>query len=115
MTGGLQEQVTDGTRWFGIGIQPSSKAVIGSQSVPYIYEDRVSKEDFINALKKMYFQSPEGRQALGTSGRNHVMTNYNFEDFKTKWVNLITETCEKYGSWDNRKQYKNYRFEEIAA
>ena len=40
MTGGLQEQVTDGQDWFGIGIQPASKAVIGSQDVPYIYEDR---------------------------------------------------------------------------
>ena len=47
MTGGLQEQVTDGENWFGIGIEPTSKAVIGSQEVPYICEDRVSKEDFI--------------------------------------------------------------------
>ena len=36
MTGGLQEQVTDGEEWFGIGIEPSSKTVIGSQQVPYI-------------------------------------------------------------------------------
>ena len=35
MTGGLQEQVTDGEKWFGIGIEPSSKALIGSQQVPY--------------------------------------------------------------------------------
>ncbi len=43
MTGGLQEQVTDGEgNWFGMGIQPSSKAIIGSQQVPWIYEDRIS-------------------------------------------------------------------------
>ena len=30
MTGGLQEQVTDGEEWFGIGLKPSSKAIIGS-------------------------------------------------------------------------------------
>ena len=30
MTGGLQEQVTDGEDWFGIGIEPASKAIIGS-------------------------------------------------------------------------------------
>ena len=46
MTGGLQEQVTDGENWFGVGIEPSSKAIIGSQEVPYIYEDRLNKEDF---------------------------------------------------------------------
>ncbi len=54
MTGGLQEQVTDSKNWFGIGIEPASKAVIGSQQVPYIREDRVSKDDFIAALHKMY-------------------------------------------------------------
>ena len=43
MTGGLQEQVTDGKNWFGWGIKPASKAVIGSLQVPYIYEDRISK------------------------------------------------------------------------
>ena len=41
MTGGLQEQVTDGTNWFGIGLEPVSKAVVGSQEVPFIYEDRL--------------------------------------------------------------------------
>ena len=35
MTGGLQEQVTDGDEWFGIGLEPTSKAVIGSQPIPY--------------------------------------------------------------------------------
>ena len=30
MTGGLQEQVTNGKEWFGWGIQPCSKTVIGS-------------------------------------------------------------------------------------
>ena len=38
MTGGLQEQVTDGKSWFGIGLKPDSKTVIGSQEVPFIYE-----------------------------------------------------------------------------
>ena len=52
MTGGLQEQVTDGENWFGFGLQPASKAIIGSLQVPYIYEDRISQKDFTDALKK---------------------------------------------------------------
>jgi glycosyltransferase involved in cell wall biosynthesis len=68
MTGGLQEQVTDGEEWFGIGIEPASKAIIGSQEVPYIYEDRIKKEDFIAALHKMYSMSKEERAELGRKG-----------------------------------------------
>lgn len=65
MTGGLQEQVTDGEEWFGIGIEPASKAIIGSQDVPYIYEDRVCKDDFVNALMEFYNLSKEQREELG--------------------------------------------------
>ena len=65
MTGGLQEQVTDGKEWFGIGIEPASKAIIGSQHVPYIYEDRISKEDFIAALHKMYNMSAKRKTRVG--------------------------------------------------
>ena len=86
MTGGLQQQVTDGEEWFGIGIEPASKAVIGSQDVPYIYEDRVSKEDFINALLKMYNMSREERKALGKKGREYVIKNYKFENFNKNWI-----------------------------
>ena len=48
MTGGLQEQVTDGENWFGVGLEPVSKAVIGSQQVPFIFEDRLSKEQVVD-------------------------------------------------------------------
>tara|TARA_Y100000310_G_scaffold109405_1_gene107854 strand:+ start:3732 stop:4997 length:1266 start_codon:yes stop_codon:yes gene_type:complete len=113
MTGGLQEQVTDGEEWFGIGLQPSSKAIIGSQDVPYIYEDRLNKDDFIEALKKMHSMTREERKKLGKKGRNHVMQNYNYIQFKEKWVELITKVYETCGSWENRKNYKSWEFKEI--
>jgi glycosyltransferase involved in cell wall biosynthesis len=108
MTGGLQEQVTDGKEWFGIGIEPASKSIIGSQDVPWIYEDRISKEDFINALEEIYRKSPEERTELGKKGREHVMKNYNFETFNSTWTNLMLEIHEKHGSWDSRKGYKGW-------
>ena len=107
MTGGLQEQVTDGKEWFGIGLEPTSKSVIGSLEVPYIYEDRISKEDFIGALTEIYNMSKEERQELGRKGRDHVLKNYNFKDFQEKWVNLMFRLHEEHGSWGTRKKYKN--------
>lgn len=113
LTGGLQEQVTDGEQWFGVGLEPASKALIGSQQVPYIYEDRVSMQDFISALNKIYAMTPEERTELGKKGRDHVMKNYNFENYGTSWVNLLQEVHEKYGSWENRKNYKSWRMTEL--
>ena len=86
MTGGLQEQVTNGVEWFGIGLQPTSKAIIGSQDVPFIYEDRTSKEQFHSALTKIYSMSQESRRLMGMKGRQHVISNYNFDKFQSQWV-----------------------------
>tara|TARA_R110000765_G_scaffold242136_3_gene344801 strand:- start:627 stop:1889 length:1263 start_codon:yes stop_codon:yes gene_type:complete len=114
MTGGLQEQVTDGEQWFGIGIQPSSKAIIGSQQVPYIYEDRISKEDFIAALKSIFNMTHGERKLLGMKGRNHVIKNYNFKNFQKQWVELIDSVIENHGSWETRKGYKPWSIKEIV-
>jgi len=114
MTGGLQEQVTDGVNWFGIGLKPTSKAIIGSQQVPYIYEDRTSKEQFMSAMTKIYQMSPQARREMGLKGRNHVLKNYNFENFCSQWVDLFDGVVEKHGSWDNRKNYNGIYFGEVA-
>ena len=114
MTGGLQEQVTDGENWFGIGIEPSSKSVIGSQQVPYIYEDRISKEDFKAALHKIYNMTSEERRSLGKLGRSHVEKNYSFEGYCEKWVEIMTEVHEKHGSWETRKNYVGWEFRELT-
>ena len=114
MTGGLQEQVTDGKSWFGIGLQPDSKAIIGSQEVPYIYEDRIDKQQFMSALSKIYYMSAESRREMGMRGREHVEKNYNFNDFKERWVELVDSIMQENGSWDNRKNYNGIYFGEVA-
>lgn len=108
MTGGLQEQVTNGTDWFGIGMPPVSKTLIGSQNVPYIYEDRLSKDQVVGSLFKMYSMGHEARRKMGEDGRLHVEKNYNFESFKQQWVNLMTKIHEE------GINYTNIVFKEVA-
>ena len=114
MTGGLQEQIMGEDGPFGIPIYPLSKAVIGSQQVPYIYEDRISKEQFHNALDQMYAMTKEQRHELGLKGAKHVEKNYNFKDFGEKWVNLMVKIHEQHGSWETRKNYNGITFKEVA-
>ena len=105
----MQEQVTDGKDWFGIGIEPSSKALIGSQQVPYIYEDRVCEKDVVDAMENIFNMSEEQRKKLGKKGRKHVEKNYNFKSYEDGWVKIMDDIHEKYGSWENRKEYKSWR------
>jgi glycosyltransferase involved in cell wall biosynthesis len=114
MTGGLQEQVTDGTNWFGFGIQPASKSIIGSLNVPYIYEDRISKKDFHSALKKALELSPKAYKKMSLQGREHVRNNYNFLNFEKQWTTLMDNIVENHGSWGERKNYKRWHLLEVA-
>jgi len=114
MTGGLQEQVTDGKEWFGIGLEPTSKAIIGSQMVPYIYEDRLSEKVVVDALVKMYNLTKEEREELGRKGREHVMKNYNYEEFVKKWDEIFTQIYNEKGSWKNRKDHHGWQLIEVA-
>jgi len=132
MTGGLQEQVTNfdslseevvlkrnlNSRSVteyenGIGIEPASKAIIGSQDVPYIHEDRLSEQSVVEALMMMYEFGPKKRHELGKSGREHVLKNYNFENFSKKWEKIMIDTHEKHGSWDTRKNYKAWELRAV--
>ena len=110
MTGGLQEQVTDGTEWFGVGLTPTSKAIIGSQEVPYIYEDRTSKAQFFSALNKIYKMGAENRKEMGIKGRQHVLKNYNFQNFQKVWIQVMDSVYEK----SKDSFISNIRFKEIA-
>jgi len=132
MTGGLQEQVTALDKVseqimlkrnakakpiteyeHGIGLEPSSKAIIGSQEVPFIYEDRLSGDQISEALLKMYEYGPEKRAKLGEAGRAHVIKNYNFENFTKQWEEILLETYKKNGSWETRKNYKNWELRAV--
>ena len=108
MTGGLQEQVTDGKKWFGVGIEPASKAIIGSQEIPFIREDRCNADDVVNALEEMYNKTHKQRRKMGELGRKHALKNYSFEKFEKDWVEFMDEIIEENGSWETRKNYKSW-------
>jgi glycosyltransferase involved in cell wall biosynthesis len=114
MTGGLQEQVTDGEKWFGWGLQPSSKSVIGSLQVPYIYEDRISQDDFNKAMKKAIALSEPRYKKMSDAGLQHVKKNYNFEDYEKSWIKTMDRIVEEHGSWETRKIYKPWHLLEVA-
>jgi glycosyltransferase involved in cell wall biosynthesis len=113
MTGGLQEQATNGKDWFGIGLTPSSRALIGSQEVPYIYEDRVNGEELVEAFKTLYDSRKEQREEWSEKGIKHVQENYSFETFRSSWVSLINDITERLGSWSNRKGYNTWEIKEL--
>ena len=132
MTGGLQEQVTYieniseekmikrnkknksvAEYEHGFGLEPSSKAIIGSQQVPFIYEDRLQEKQVVDALMLMYECGPDKRKQMGVAGGEHIKNNYSFQNFAKQWETIITDTYKKHGSWNTRKNYKGWELRAI--
>jgi len=114
LTGGLQEQVKDKDGFYcGIPLHPASKAVIGSQEVPYIYEDRVNKDEFISALVQMHNKTAEERKEMGKIGRGHVLDKYSLVKYAEAWEGILDHFIEKNGSWTTRKGYNGVTVKEF--
>ena len=104
----MKDQITDGETVFGVGVEPTSKAIIGSQNVPYIYEDRLSEEAVVSAMLELYNTPKEEREELGRKAREFVKKRFNFDDFVERWDNLLMSIHDTMGSWDTRQDYKTY-------
>jgi glycosyltransferase involved in cell wall biosynthesis len=113
-TGGMQDQIIgENGEQYGVAVEPSSRAVIGSQDVPYIYEDRVSNKDVVDAMIKVHNMTREERKALGKKATEHVKKNFSFEQYVSSWDKILQETYEKNGSWETRKNYKSWSLKEL--
>ena len=85
-----------------------------SLNVPYIYEDRICKEDFHRALDSALNMSDKKYKKMSVQGRAHVSENYNFEKYEKGWVKIMDEIVEKHGSWETRENYKRWYMMEVA-
>jgi len=86
-TGGLTRQVIDhrdGTE-NGVGLDIKTKTLVGSQSVPYIYEDYVCLDDTADAIYKLYSMSSNERKALGIKAREYVMSEFSMQTTIDMW------------------------------
>ena len=111
-TGGLKEQVTDGKNMFGISIEPSVKTVVGSQTIPYIYQDRISQEQFIKALNDFVSLTKPEREEMGLNGMRYVNDNYNLDKCASMWKSALDEVYKSKGSWENRN-HKSWEIIEL--
>lgn len=99
-TGGMTRQVVDhrdGTP-NGIALDPDVRSLVGSQLVPYIFEDFISHETFAKSLTEMYEYGPERRSQLGIKGFEYVKEEFSMERLVGSWDRTLTETIDKWKS-----------------
>ncbi len=108
-TGGLTRQVVDHRDGSenGVALTPSIQSLVGSQQVPYIYEDYCSVEEVSEAIYKLYSMKKSERKELGKKARDYVMSEFSYEKTIDLWHETMTETIE---NWESR--YERWRIEE---
>ena len=107
-TGGLTRQVVDHRDGSenGIALPVEVRTLVGSQTVPYIYEDYVSAETIGDAFYKMYSMPDEERDALSKKVRDYALSEFSYQDTVDKWHETMMDLLK---DW----KHENYVMETL--
>jgi glycosyltransferase involved in cell wall biosynthesis len=101
-TGGETRQVVDhrDNSTQGVAIDPVTRILTGSQQVPFIYDDFISKKDLAEAFMKLYKMTPEERAEIGKKAMAYVDFEFNYDNM----IRLWDESLEKcITEWRNKE------------
>lgn len=106
-TGGLQDQAQDDEgNVFGVMLEPVTRSIQGSQQIPYLYDDRASDVDLVNALLKMYNMSDDERISLGAKAREWTLKRFSMQNLVGDWDLALEKYISKYKSNGNPSRVK---------
>ena len=112
-TGGLTRQVVDHRDGSenGIALDVDFTSVVGSQTVPYIYEEYASVDSIAKALLEMYEMGKEGRKKLGKKAKKYVESEFAYQDTVDAWDASLNNLIDNWKSnKDSRKQWNLISF-----
>ena len=99
-TGGLTRQVVDHRDGSenGVAIPVETKTLVGSQSVPYIYEDYCSAQLLADALWKMYCMSDDEKKALREKVYSYARSEFSLKKTVDDWHETMLDTVKNWRS-----------------
>jgi glycosyltransferase involved in cell wall biosynthesis len=115
-TGGLTRQVVDHRDGSenGFALDPDVRTMVGSQMVPYIYEDYCTNEKTAEALMKMFELGNEGRKELGQKAKSYVQSEFHLDNTIAEWDRTLTDLVDRWKK-DKNSVYKPWRLKELSG
>jgi len=105
-TGGLTRQVVDHRDGSenGVALDVDLQTLVGSQTVPYIYEDYVSNENVARGIKKLYdkTKNTEDKETLSKKVKKYAHTQFDLQKTIDLWDVSMTEAIQEF---KNRKNW----------
>jgi hypothetical protein len=88
----------------GVGFDVEMQTLVGSQQVPYIYEDYVSCETIAEGMMKIYEMNDVDRRKLKKKVRKYATTEFSYQKTIDDWHESLTsleaEWKENYKRWE---------------
>jgi glycosyltransferase involved in cell wall biosynthesis len=93
-TGGLTRQVCNAIEGGenGIALDIDIKTLVGSQTVPYIYEDYVSNQNVAKAIMKLYSKSKKEKDKLSKKVLRYAKTEFGHQKTVDLWDKTMLDT-----------------------
>jgi glycosyltransferase involved in cell wall biosynthesis len=112
-TGGLTRQVVDHRDGSenGVALDIVTKTLVGSQNVPYIYEDYCSVEDAAEAINKLYSMSKQEREKLGQKAMEYVQEEFAMQKTIDLWHDSLLKLVEDWR--EGKKVVPRYEIKEL--
>jgi len=104
-TGGLTRQVVDHRDGSenGRALDVECRTLVGSQQVPYIFEDYVNNETIADAIKDLYEMPDDDIKALGKKARQYALSEFSYNKTIDMWhdsfLNLYNNWQKDYDRW----------------
>ena len=104
-TGGLTRQVVDHRDGSenGIALDIDSKTLVGSQLVPYIYEDYVNCDSTARGIMRLYEMGEIEREKLRKKVKQYVTSEFSYQKTIDDWHSTASSLIE---TW--RAKHKNW-------
>jgi len=106
-TGGLTRQVVDHRDGSenGIAVDIKTRTLVGSQTVPYIYEDYVDNEDVAKAMLKLYKMNKKEKQALKAKVKSYANSEFNYQKTVDLWHETMLATINSFKENKNNQRW----------
>lgn len=111
-TGGLTRQVVDHRDGSenGVAIDVDITSCVGTQSVPFIFEDYASADNIASGIRKLYDMPPDERKKLGTKARSYALSEFSHQKTIDLWDETLNATID---AW-NQKKPKAWSIREVT-
>lgn len=114
-TGGETRQVEDYRNGYqyGIAIEPAKRSLVGSQMVPYIFEDYCTERQLADAFMEIYSWSPEKKAEFREKAAEYLEHEFKYENMVQQWHETMLKCVEDFKARKEAGQNKRWKLQGI--